>query len=142
MRQDLEFSQQIELKPENLFIIRNAKIVSYARKTFDDICVGCNDLYEIIDRSFKMRRNERFYFEINHVIPYASNSSVVDVLDNLVKLCPVCHRALTPGRAYEKLQKSIIKKMIESRKEVEQFVKLVMPPTFTSPVEYVYSVLK
>lgn len=142
LRQELEFSLQIESIPDNRFIARNQKIASYARETFEDICVGCGDRYNIMDRSFKMPRNDRYYFEINHVIAYANDSSTVDVLDNLVKLCPTCHRALTPGRAHDILQKAIIEKMINSRVEVERFVKLMMPHTFLSPVEYVYSMLK
>lgn len=142
LRQELEFSLQVEQTSDNAFIIRNQKIVSYARETFDDVCVGCGDRYNITDRSFKMPRNDRYYFEINHVIAYANDSNTVDVLDNLVKLCPTCHRALTPGRAYSTLQKSIIEKMINSRVEVDHFVKSMMPNTFLSPIDYVYSMLK
>ena len=142
LRQDLEFSQQIRQIPDNTFIIRNQKIVSYARETFDDICVGCGDHYKIADRSFKMPRNGRYYFEINHVIAYANNSNTVDVLDNLVKLCPTCHRALSPRRAYETLQKSIIEKMIDSRTEVKNFVKSMMPNISLSPIDYVHSMLR
>lgn len=142
LRQELEFSLQVEQATDNIFIIRNQKIVSYARETFNDVCVGCGDRYKINDRSFLMPRNNRYYFEINHVIAYANDSSTVDVLDNLVKLCPTCHRALTPGRAYEKMQKEIIEKMINSRVEVEHFVTLMMPNTFLSPTDYVFSMLK
>lgn len=142
LRQELEFSLQIEQTPDNIFIVRNQKIVSYARETFNDVCVGCGDRYNITDRSFKMPRNDRYYFEINHVIAYANDSDTVDVLDNLVKLCPACHRALTPGRAYDTLQKAIIEKMINSRAEVENFIKSMMPNTFLSPIDYVYSMLK
>lgn len=142
LRQELQFSLQKENIPGATFINRNQKIVSYARETFKDICVGCGDKYKIEDRSFKMPRNDRYYFEINHVISYANDSDTVDVLDNLVKLCPTCHRALTPGRAYSTLQKSIIEKMINSRKEVSNFVTSMIPSNFSSPVDYVFSMLK
>ncbi|MCL2017436.1 MAG: HNH endonuclease [Alphaproteobacteria bacterium] len=143
LRQDLEFSKQIIAQdPENKFAIRNQKIVSFARETFDDICVGCNDIYKIDDRSFKMPRNDRYYFEINHVIAYANDSDSVDVLDNLVKLCPACHRALTPNRAYPEYQKAIIEKMLASRPEVANFVESMMTGKYPSPVEYVYQSLK
>lgn len=142
LRQELQFSLQKENIPGATFINRNQKIVSYARETFEDICVGCGDKYKIEDRSFKMPRNDRYYFEINHVISYANDSDTVDVLDNLVKLCPTCHRALTPGRAYGTLQKSIIEKMINSRKEVSNFVTSMIPSNFSSPVDYVFSMLK
>ena len=100
----------IEETPDNKFGIRNQKIVAYAREIFEDICVGCGDKYRIEDRSFKMPRNNRYYFEINHVVAYANDSKAVDVLDNLVKLCSTCHRVLTLGRAYPDLQKEIIKR--------------------------------
>ena len=32
-----------------------------------------------------------------------------DILENLVKLCPACHRALTPNRAEESYQKKLLK---------------------------------
>lgn len=142
LREELEFSLRIETGAGTPFILRNQKIVSFARETFKDICVGCGDRYDIADRSFKMPRNGRYYFEINHVIPYSNDSATVDVLDNLVKLCPTCHRALSPGRAYENFQKNIIKKMIYSRREVTDFVVSMMPKTALSPVDYVYSMLK
>ncbi|ETB64146.1 TPA: hypothetical protein DIC38_00495 [Candidatus Nomurabacteria bacterium] len=142
LRNELQFSLNDEQTKGNKFSIRNQKIVSYAREIFNDVCVGCNYTYNIKDRSFKMPRNDRYYFEINHVIAYSSDSVVVDVLDNLVKLCPTCHRALTPGRAYEELQKTIIKNMLNSRKEVSRFVDLMKPKEFKSSIDYVYKMLK
>lgn len=142
LRQELDFSLKIEQESVSVFSRRNQKIVSYARETFPDICVGCNNKYKIADRSFIMPRNDRYYFEINHVIAYSSDSNSVDVLDNLVKLCPTCHRALTPGRAYDVLQKSIIKNMINSRKEVKKFITSMMQNNSLSDIDYVFSMLK
>lgn len=142
LRRDLEFSENIEYVPENKFNIRNQKIVAFAREMFEDKCVGCGDIYDIADRSFVMPRNNRYYFEVNHVIAYASDSDAVDVLDNLVKLCPVCHRALTPHRAYPDLQRCIISNMLDSRPEVCNFVHSMMPAHYESPVDYVFDNLK
>ncbi len=143
LRESLGFTQsEIIATPDNRFGIRNQKIVAYAREVFDDVCVGCGHKYNIEDRSFKMPRNNRYYFEVNHVIAYANDSKAVDVLDNLVKLCPTCHRALTPGRAHEELQKDIIRHELESRSEVKRFVLSMMPSNIHSPVDYVYSMLK
>ena len=93
-----------------------------------------------------MPRTGRYYFEIHHVIPYATDAKHVDVIDDLVKLCPTCHRALTPGRAEKSLQFQIIRKIIESREEVRQFVDTIKARSANavneSPVEYVYSILK
>lgn len=143
IRDELEFSEnEIRKTPDNIFVQRNQKIVTYARETFDDICVGCNSKYKIEDRSFIMPKSNRYYLEINHVIPYANDSNAVDVLDNLVKLCPTCHRALTPGRATMELQKEIIRNELNSRLEVKKFVVSMMPSEYSSPIDYVYSVLK
>ena len=140
MREELNF--EISNNDEGLVSGRNQKIVSFAREAFPDECVGCRDHYDIADRSFIMPRNERYYFEINHVIPYANNNKKVDVLDNLVKLCPTCHRALTPGRAKESLQREIIHNMLESRPEVKQFVITMANGKFKTPEDYVFNALK
>lgn len=121
---------------------RNQKIVAFAREAFPDECVGCRNHYNIADRSFIMPRNGRYYFEINHVVPFANDNKKVDVLDNLVKLCPTCHRALTPGRANETLQREIIHNMLESRSEVKQFVLAMKNELFATPEDYVFNALK
>lgn len=123
LRKELKFLTQADEQDDGgEFVARNQKIIAYARETFDDVCVGCSDEYPIESRSFLMQRNNRFYFEVNHVISYSSDSKAVDVLDNLVKLCATCHRALTPNRAHVELQKSIISKMLNSRDAVATFV--------------------
>lgn len=142
LRQDLDFRKTAEVATENKFSIRNQKIVAFARETFEDRCVGCGDQYDIKDRSFLMPRNNRYYFEVNHVIAYANDSEAVDVLDNLVKLCPVCHRALTPHRAFPELQRHIIENMLGSRPEVSKFVSSMMSADYKSPVDYVFDRLK
>lgn len=142
LRQDLDFREPAEVATENKFSIRNQKIVAFARETFEDRCVGCGDQYDIKDRSFLMPRNNRYYFEVNHVIAYANDSEAVDVLDNLVKLCPACHRALTPHRAFPELQRHIIENMLGSRPEVSKFVSSMMSADYKSPVDYVFDRLK
>ena len=142
LRRSLDFSEQESVHSHNRFAIRNQKIVTYAREVFPDECVGCKGEYEISTRTFKMPRNGRWYLEINHVVPYANDSERVDVVDNLVKLCPACHRALTPNRAEESLQKHIIDKMLASRDEVLRFVRSMMPNPSLSPTNFVFSKLQ
>jgi 5-methylcytosine-specific restriction protein A len=89
-----------------------------------------------------MPRNNRYYLEVNHVVPFASESKAVDVLDNLVKLCPTCHRALAPHRAEEKLQREIIEKMIVSRPEVSAFVGSRAKAVGQLPSDYIFANLK
>lgn len=142
LRKSLDFTEQEIANSHSRFAIRNQKIVAYAREVFADECVGCKGEYNISTRTFRMPRNGRWYLEINHVIPYANDSKKVDVVDNLVKLCPACHRALTPNRAEESLQKHIIDKMLASRDEVIQFVKSMMPNPTLSPTDFVFSKLQ
>lgn len=142
LRRSLDFSEQETMHSHSHFAIRNQKIVAYAREVFLDECVGCKGEYDISTRTFRMPRNGRWYLEINHVIPYASDSKKVDVVDNLVKLCPACHRALTPNRAEESLQKHIIDKMLASRDEVMKFVQSMMPNPSLSPTNFVFSKLQ
>ena len=40
------------------------------------------------------RNSDKHYFELHHVISFGAKQSG-DILENLVKLCPACHRALT-----------------------------------------------
>ena len=141
LRHELEFERSEFERAGDAFSLRNQKVVAFAREILDDVCVGCQDKYQIDDRSFMMPHTGKHYLEINHVIAYASGSTAVDVVDNLVKLCPVCHRALTPGRAEESLQKEIIGKMIKSRPEVESFVNS-RKPAGMSAVEFVFSKLR
>lgn len=142
LRRSLDFFEQETVRLHSHFATRNQKIVTYAREVFPDECAGCKGEYNIADRTFRMPRNDRWYLEINHVIPYANDSEKVDVVDNLVKLCPACHRALTPNRAEESLQKHIIDKMLASRDEVLRFVKSMMPNPALSPTNYVFSKLQ
>ena len=70
-----------------------------------DECVCCKRKYNIKDRSYlQLRRigdevQKRYYFEVHHVISLCNQNelenNVLDVNENLVKLCPTCHRCLT-----------------------------------------------
>lgn len=143
LRKELLFRDEITNEDSDTpFNIRNQRIISLARETFEDICVGCDGTYPIDHRTFLMPRNGRYYLEVNHVVPFASGSNAVDVLDNLVKLCPTCHRALAPYRAAEKLQREIINKMIESRPEVRAFVTSRANAFGQKPADYIYANLK
>jgi len=142
LRTELKFATDEASSEAGAFVRRNSKIIAFARETFPDTCVGCSDDYPAADRTFIMPRNNRFYFEVNHVFAYSSDSSKADVLDNLVKLCATCHRALTPGRAQAHLQRSIIQKMINSRVEVENFVNSLKQDAAESSVDFVFRNLK
>lgn len=123
---------------------RDQRIRAFIQETTDDVCVGCKDEYDIKDRSFKMPyNNNRWYLEINHIIPFSNSPERLDVPENLIKLCAVCHRALTPNRAEETLQKTIIKRMIyNSRTEIESFITYIANENNMQPVDFVFNKLR
>ncbi|MGZ9756128.1 HNH endonuclease [Mycoplasma sp. 4423] len=72
---------------------RNRQLVSYVLLNTSDVCYGCINRYPLEHRTFMHRKTSRNYFEIHHNISL-SNNQMLDNIDNLVKLCPVCHSCL------------------------------------------------
>lgn len=104
-------------------IQRSKKILLVVKDTTKDICSACSQKYKIADRSFIASREKRYYFEYHHVISFANNRELLDVPDNLVKLCPACHCAMKKGRAEGNYQKKLIKNILNNRKDVLDFSK-------------------
>jgi HNH endonuclease. len=104
-------------------IQRSKKILLVVKDTTKDICSACSQKYKIADRSFIASREKRYYFEYHHVISFANNRELLDVPDNLVKLCPTCHCAMKKGRAECNYQKKLIKNILNNRKDVLDFSK-------------------
>lgn len=102
---------------------RKLQIKLYVKNTTPDICSACNKLYDIKDRSFIMPKDQRYYFEYHHVISFSNDKENLDVPDNLVKLCPTCHRAMTPNRAENDYQKQLILNILNDRKDILDFAK-------------------
>lgn len=100
---------------------RSRQIVLTIKNLTDDICSACNSDYPISHRSFIVPKDNRYYFEYHHVISFSNDKENLDVPDNLVKLCPTCHRAMTPGRAEDTYQKCLIKNILENRSDVLDF---------------------
>ncbi len=48
----------------------------------------------------------------------------LDVLANLAKLCPACHRALKKGSSEEEFQKRLIRNILNRNKDNLEFVQL------------------
>ncbi|GAA8273492.1 hypothetical protein HpBT164_03210 [Helicobacter pylori] len=48
----------------------------------------------------------------------------LDVLANLAKLCPACHRALRKGASEEVFQKRLIENILDHNKDNLEFVQL------------------
>src|SRR5690625_1183018 len=139
-RSILEFSDEAEGQDS---IRRSNSIRQLAVALLPDECVGCKDEYDLDDRTFKYRSSDRYYLEIHHVIPFSTDQAG-DQLDNLVKLCPTCHRALTKNRAEEDYQKHIIRKIFEHSLTASDYVGLLMEQPYTEEdkVDFVYEKLQ
>lgn len=101
-------------------IKRNQGISQYARIILDDECMACKGDYPILSRTFKYRHSDRLYLEVHHVISFSSDRTL-DQIDNLVKLCPACHRALTLNRADEQYQKQLIRNILKNSPSTQDF---------------------
>lgn len=106
-------------KTDNKFR-RNMEIVEIVRLFTPDKCACCQDKYDIKDRSFVSRKTNRPYFEIHHIISVGKNEKL-DVEENLVKLCPVCHSQIKAGVGLENEQKENISKMLENEPKCFEF---------------------
>lgn len=117
LRKELGF--EYDTKIDNK-VKRNQSIVQYVRVYFPDECAACKQQYHIADRSFKYRNSERYYMEVHHCISFSADNTC-DQIDNLVKLCPTCHRALTKNRADEIYQRELITRIFDNAPEAKLF---------------------
>ncbi len=101
---------------------RDGSIVEFVKYNTEDKCVCCCDDYDIKDRSHLDRKTGRYYFEIHHMISVGQTRELDDV-DNLAKLCPVCHSTLKRGSATENKQKELIRKILQHKKNILDFCK-------------------
>ena len=115
IRKQLELSSE-----ENYKQRRNREIVETVRLATDDSCDSCKNEYDISNRTFIHKRTNRPYFEIHHVISLGNNHEL-DEIENLSKLCPVCHTALKKSLSSENTQIEIIKKILQNNQIVKEF---------------------
>lgn len=106
MRNELKFDSA----PGN---IRSRALVEAIKYLTPDECVCCKNRYHISDRSYINRNTGRYYFEIHHVISIGSNKELDDE-NNMVKLCPACHRNLKRGSGTELEQKELIREIFRN----------------------------
>lgn len=109
---------------------RDSKIINLYRIATPNVCNACCDDYDIKERSFlslplyQITQNpDSYYTEIHHVISLGKNKEL-DVLANLAKLCPACHRALKKGSSEEKFQKRLIRNILNRNKDNLEFAQL------------------
>ncbi len=64
---------------------RDPAVAAYALKKSNGVCGGCNEDAPFISKSTGLP-----YLEIHHIIPLKDGGS--DTIDNVIALCPNCHR--------------------------------------------------
>lgn len=102
--------------------VRSKALSEAIRYLTPDECVCCKNKYNIADRSYINRKTGRYYFEIHHVISIGNNRDLDDE-NNMVKLCPTCHRTLKRGSGTEKEQKQLIKEIFTNAPQTLEFAK-------------------
>ncbi len=154
-QQDLD-DKSIERLREQLGFIqkseefkRDSKIINFYRIATPNVCNACCDDYDIKERSFLSlplyqitQRSDSYYTEIHHVISLGKDKEL-DVLENLAKLCPTCHRALKKGASAEGFQKRLIGKILKRNKGNLEFAQLRFETDdFPTLIDKIYESLK
>ncbi|MGL2434732.1 HNH endonuclease [Helicobacter pylori] len=128
---------------------RDSKIINFYRLSTPNVCNACCDDYDIKERSFLSlplyqitQRSDSYYTEIHHVISLGKDKEL-DVLENLAKLCPTCHRALKKGASEEGFQKRLIGKILNRNKGNLEFAQLRFETDdFLTLIDRIYESLK
>ncbi|GAA7550049.1 hypothetical protein TH0225_00280 [Helicobacter pylori] len=154
-QQDLD-DKSIEKLREQLGFIqkseefkRDSKIINFYRISTPNVCNACCDSYDIKERSFISlplyqitQDPNSYYTEIHHVISLGKDREL-DVLENLTKLCPACHRALKKGASGEGFQKRLIEKILNRNKDNLEFAQLRFETDdFPTLINRIYESLK
>ncbi|WP_024422569.1 HNH endonuclease [Helicobacter pylori] len=128
---------------------RDSKIINFYRISTPNVCNACCGDYDIKERSFislplyKITQNPNSYYtEIHHVISLGKDKEL-DVLANLAKLCPACHRALKKGASEERFQKRLIENILNHNKDNLEFASLRFETDdFPTLINRIYESLK
>ncbi|GAA8834812.1 hypothetical protein BTM161_15630 [Helicobacter pylori] len=128
---------------------RDSKIINFYRISTPNVCSACCGDYRIKERSFislplyKITQNPNSYYtEIHHVISLGKDKEL-DVLANLAKLCPACHRALKKGASEERFQKRLIENILNHNKDNLEFAQLRFETDdFLTLINRIYESLK
>ncbi|GAA8315923.1 hypothetical protein HpKG90_06610 [Helicobacter pylori] len=154
-QQDLD-DKSIEKLREQLGFIQkseefkqDSKIINLYRLSTPNVCSACCGDYGIKERSFISlplykitQKPDSYYTEIHHVISLGKNQEL-DVLANLAKLCPTCHRALKKGASEEGFQKSLIGNILNRNKDNLEFAQLRFETDdFPTLIDRIYESLK
>ncbi|GAA7337891.1 hypothetical protein BD0115_00060 [Helicobacter pylori] len=154
-QQDLD-DKSIEKLREQLGFIqeseefkRDSKIINFYRISTPNVCSACCGDYDIKERSFLSlplyqitQDPNSYYTEIHHVISLGKDQEL-DVLANLAKLCPACHRALKKGASGEGFQKRLIRNILNHNKDNLEFAQLRFETDdFLTLINRIYESLK
>ncbi|WRE57468.1 HNH endonuclease [Helicobacter pylori] len=128
---------------------RDSNIINFYRLSTPNVCSACCSDYDIKERSFISlplyqitQDPDSYYTEIHHVISLGKNQEL-DVLANLAKLCPACHRALKKGASKEGLQKRLIGNILNHNKDNLEFAQLRFETDdFLTLIDRIYESLK
>ncbi|WP_120993073.1 HNH endonuclease [Helicobacter pylori] len=128
---------------------RDSKIINFYRLSTPNVCNACCDDYDIKERSFISlplykitQKLDSYYTEIHHVISLGKDKEL-DVLENLAKLCPACHRALKKGSSEEEFQKRLIRNILNRNKDNLEFAQLRFETDdFSTLINRIYESLK
>ncbi|GAA9330817.1 hypothetical protein BTM412_02200 [Helicobacter pylori] len=128
---------------------RDSKIINFYRISTPNVCSACCGDYNIKERSFislalyKITQNpDSYYTEIHHVISLGKDKEL-DVLANLAKLCPACHRALKKGASEDGFQKRLIENILNHNKDNLEFAQLRFETDdFPTLINHIYESLK
>ena len=111
LRKELNFDNN---KEETTFK-RDLSLIELIRINTPDECSACKTTQTYIHKN-----TGKQYFEYHHVISLGKNHELDDE-DNIVKLCPNCHKSLKRGSSPEYEQKQVIlkKQMFEQARQEE-----------------------
>jgi len=122
---------------ENEDFRRDTSLIELIRYLTPDECSSCGTT-----KTYTHKNTGRQYFEYHHVISLGKNHELDDE-NNIVKLCPTCHRLVKKGSAPEREQKLVIMNILRNRPNVMEFAKLIYDiEDFEQIVHKIYLSLK
>lgn len=113
LRKELNFDSDKEVATFK----RDLSLIDLIRINTPDKCVSCGT-----DKTYTHKNTGRQYFEYHHVISIGQNHELDDE-NNIVKLCPTCHRIVKRGSAPEIEQKTVISNILKNKPNVFEFAK-------------------
>lgn len=127
----IKFKQHYLRDEERKSILNDYKIKNMTSDSDDEILHSSQNIKEMAKKmwnykcefdenhvSFKAKTNNENYVEAHHLIPFSERKHFdlsIDVIENMVCLCPNCHRKVHLAIDEEKIE--LIKKTYERKKE-------------------------